>query len=176
VHKKRIAIVANTTWNIYNFRLNLIRKLLDENNEVFVIAPVDEYIEYKDKFPQVTHISIKQLERGTQRPFKDIKLIFELKEIYNKLKPDLVIHYTHKPNVYGAIAAKLAGIKSIAVVTGLGYAFINKGWIKGLTKKLYALVKNFHHKVIFENEDDLEYFIKEKLITREKGRAVNGCV
>ena len=175
MHKKTVVIVANTTWNIYNFRLNLIRKLLNENNTVFVVAPVDEYIEYKEKFPSVTHIPLKNLDRGTKKPFKDLRLIFELKKIYKKLKPDIVIHYTHKPNIFGGIAAKLLGLKSVAVVTGLGYAFINKGWLNSFTKKMYFLVKTFHDKTIFENEDDLSFFIKEGLIVEEKGASIKGC-
>jgi len=175
VHKKRIAIVANTTWNIYNFRLNLVRKLLDEDNEVFVIAPVDEYIEYKDKFPHVSHIPLLNLDRSSKKPFKDLRLIFELKKIYKKIKPDLIIHYTHKPNIYGGIAARLLGLKSVAVVTGLGYAFINKGIINRFTKIMYAFVKNFHDKIIFENEDDLEYFEEAGLVEKGKGESVKGC-
>jgi hypothetical protein len=46
-----IALVANTTWNIYNFRLNLIEKFLSEGFKVIVVAPVDEYLIYKDKYP-----------------------------------------------------------------------------------------------------------------------------
>jgi len=175
VHNKRIAIVANTTWNIYNFRLNLIRKLIDEGNKVFVIAPLDEYINYKDKFPGVTHIPLKNLDRGSKKPFKDLRLIFELKKIYKKLNLDLVIHYTHKPNIYGGIASKLLGVKSVAIVTGLGYAFINKGLLTSFTKKMYSLVKNYHSKTIFENKDDLQYFIEENLLDNNKGTSVNGC-
>lgn len=52
---KKVLIVANSTWNIYNFRLNLIEKLLQEKHEVSVLAPVDEYLEYRERFPQVRH-------------------------------------------------------------------------------------------------------------------------
>ncbi len=173
--KRSIAIVANSTWNIYNFRLNIIRKLLDENYEVTVIAPLDEYIGYKEKFPKVRHIPLKFLSRDNTIPIKDIRLLFELKKIYKKINPDLVLHYTHKPNIYGGVAAKLNSIKSIAVVTGLGYAFIHKGIINSFTKKLYAFAGRFHSRIIFENEEDLQYFLDEKLTNFEKGIAIKGC-
>ena len=66
-------------------------------------------------------------------------------------------------------------IKSIAVITGLGYAFINNGFSKSITTFLYRIVCPFHTKVIFENDDDLEYFKSSKLIREEQGVAVNGC-
>jgi glycosyltransferase involved in cell wall biosynthesis len=173
--KKHIILVANTTWNIYNFRLNIIRKFLQEGHAVTVVAPIDEFIEYKEKYPTVKHIELKHIDREKNNPFQDFRLIMELRSIYKKLKPDLVIHYTHKPNIYGGIAAKLSGVKSIAVVTGLGYAFINNGWLSKLTSILYKWTHRFHSDIIFENEDDLEYFLDNELITNEKGIAVNGC-
>lgn len=172
---KRIIIVANTTWNIYNFRLNIIRKLIEEGNHVIVVAPVDEYIEYKEQFPEVKHIPLKQLSREKNNPIQDIRLLFELRYIYKKLKPDLVIHYTHKPNIYGGLAAKMTDSRSVAVVTGLGYAFINNGLLSRLTSRLYKYTSRFHSKTIFENEDDLDFFISESLIRKEKGIAINGC-
>jgi len=175
VHGKRIALVANTTWNIYNFRLNLIKKLIEEGNQIFVIAPLDEYINYKDKFPGVTHVPLKNLDRGKTSPIKDMRLVFELRKIYKSLNLDLIVHYTHKPNIYGGMASRLLGIKSVAIVTGLGYAFINKGLINNFTKRMYNFVKNFHAKTIFENKDDLDYFIEEKLLDQDKGTSVNGC-
>ncbi len=171
----RIAIVANSTWNISNFRLNLIEKLLKEGRQVIVIAPLDEYITYKEQFPTVKHIPLQNLNRDSKNPIKDIKLTFELKTIYKKLKPDLILHYTHKPNIFGGMAARMVGIKSMAVVTGLGYAFLHKGLTHNITKLLYRLVQGAHHKFIFENEDDKQLFIDEKIITAAKGISVNGC-
>lgn len=172
---KRIAIVANSTWNIYNFRLNIIKRLIDEENDVLVIAPLDEYISYKERFPKVKHIQIKNLSRKNTNPIKDLLLILELRRIYKKNQPDLIIHYTHKPNIFGGIAAKMLGLTSVAVITGLGYAFLRKGWINGMTRMLYAITKNFHKKVIFENEDDLNLFVKEGLVNKDDGAYTKGC-
>jgi glycosyltransferase involved in cell wall biosynthesis len=172
---KHIILVANTTWNIYNFRLNIIRKFLDEGHSITVVAPVDEYIEYKERFPKVKHIGLRHIDRERNNPFQDFRLIMELRSIYKRLQPDLVIHYTHKPNIYGGIAAKLADVKSIAVVTGLGYAFINNGWLSRVTSSMYRYTHKYHEDIIFENEDDLAYFVKHNLISKDKGIAVNGC-
>jgi len=172
---KNIAIVANSTWNIYNFRLNVLSKLIQENWSVTVIAPIDEYIEYKELYPTVKHIPLKSLVRASTNPVGELKLIAELRRIYKELQPDLVLHYTHKPNIFGGIAAKLAGVPSIAVVTGLGYAFLNHGFFRTATKFLYKLVSKAHSKFVFENIDDLNLFVDEGIISKDKGVAVNGC-
>jgi glycosyltransferase involved in cell wall biosynthesis len=168
-------LVANTTWNIYNFRQNIIQKFVDLGYEVFVLAPIDEYIEYKEKYPQITHLNLRALDRDGTNPIKDLLLIIELRRKYKKIKPDLVIHYTHKPNIFGAIAAKLAGCKSVSVITGLGYSFINKGLINVITEKLYQLTSRFNEMFVFENEDDRQLFIDKGLVIAEKAVAVKGC-
>ena len=171
----KIALVANSTWNIYNFRLNVIDKLLDEGHDVVVIAPIDEYLEYKEKYPKVRHFSLRSLDRDSTNPIKDLILIAELYKKYLTLKPDLVLHYTNKPNIFGGIAAKLAGITSIAMVTGLGYAFIHSGWIKWITTRLYKFVGSFHKKFIFENIEDRELFENLRIIKKGQGVSIKGC-
>lgn len=173
--KKKIVIVANTTWNIYNFRLNVIRELFEQGFEVVVIAPIDKYIHYKKQFPQVAHYPLKRLNRDSVNPIKDIQLLLELNALYKRIQPDVILHYTVKPNIYGGIAARLQKIPSIAVVTGLGYAFIHNGYIEAATKILYRLTSSFHEKIIFENIDDRLLFIKEKLIKSEQGISIKGC-
>jgi glycosyltransferase involved in cell wall biosynthesis len=171
----KIALVANTTWNIYNFRLNIIRKLLDDGHEVIVMAPVDKYISYQEKFHEIKHIPLKKLKRDSVNPLRDLQLTMELSALYKEHRPDIVVHYTVKPNIYGGLAAHLRGIPSIAIVTGLGYAFIHNGLVKKTTTSLYKWTSQFHSKFIFENEDDCDLFVNQGLIKREKGLTVNGC-
>ena len=172
---KTIALVANSTWNIHNFRLNLLDKFIGEGHDVIVIAPVDQYIEYKEKYPAVKHVALRSMDRDSTNPFKDLVLIAELTRKYKRLKPDLVIHFTNKPNIYGAIAARRAKVDSIAIVTGLGYAFINNGFIKSVTTALYKHTSKYHKKFIFENIEDRELFENENIITRGQGISVKGC-
>lgn len=171
----KIALVANSTWNIHNFRLNIIDKLLSEGHEVIVIAPVDQYIEYKEKYPRVKHFALRSLDRDSTNPIKDLILIVELTKKYKRYKPELIIHYTNKPNIYGGIAARLAKINSVAIVTGLGYAFIHNGFIKQITSALYKYTSKFHKKFIFENIEDRELFERENIISRNQGVSIKGC-
>lgn len=171
----RIALVANSTWNIYNFRQNVINKLLAEGHEVTVIAPIDEYLDYKEKYPNIKHFGIKTLGRDSTNPFRDLLLVLELIRRYSQVKPDLIIHYTNKPNIYGAIAARFKRIDSIAIVTGLGYPFIHQGFIQKITSFLYKRTSRFHKKFIFENIADRELFEKRNIIRKGQGVSIKGC-
>jgi len=171
----KICLVANSTWNIYNFRQNVIHKLLAEGHQVIVVAPVDEYLEYKEKYPEIQHYSIRSLDRDSTNPFKDLLLIAELTRRYRKIKPDLILHYTNKPNIFGAVAARRRKVPSIAMVTGLGYPFIKGGWIKNLTSFLYKHTSRFHDKFIFENIADRELFEEKNIIKKGQGISIKGC-
>lgn len=173
--KKTIALVANSTWNIYNFRLNLIDKFIDEGLDVVVIAPVDEYLTYKEQYPSVRHYGLRMLDRDSTNPLKDLLLVFELIRKYKAIKPDLVLHFTNKPNIYGGIAARWVNISSIAVVTGLGYAFINNGFIKNIISFLYKISGRYHKKFIFENIEDRELFISMGIISSDNSISIKGC-
>ncbi len=173
--RRKIVIVANTTWNIYNFRLNIIRKLISAGNEVVVMAPVDKFISYTEAIPEVNHIPIRHLHRDSVNPVRDLRLFFELLSLYRNQKPDLILHYTVKPNIYGGLAARLLNIPSMAVITGLGYSLMHEGWINIVTRMLYKFALPLHKKVVFENLDDKAMFEKEKLVSPEKSLAIKGC-
>jgi len=171
----RILIVANTTWNIYNFRLNIVRKLIAEGHEVIVLAPVDKYISYTEMLREVSHVPMHQMRRNSINPVSDLLLLFELIRLYRKIKPDLILHYTVKCNIYGGLAARYLGIPSIAVVSGVGHPMIHKGWLNTLVKSLYRITLPWHKKVIFENEDDKAFFDAAGLTRSGQSVSIKGC-
>ena len=93
----KVAIVINTSWNIYNFRQNLVKKLVEVGHEVIAIAPHDAH---SDKLEEMgcTYTPLAMDSRGIN-PIKDIALTFELFQIYRRVKPDVILHYTIKPNI-----------------------------------------------------------------------------
>ncbi|MBW8051269.1 MAG: glycosyltransferase family 4 protein [Cytophagales bacterium] len=161
----RIAIVINTSWNIYNFRMGIVRSLLDKNNEVIAITPRDKYTEKLIK-QGCEYYPIKIDNKGVNL-FNDILLIFELYKAYKKVKPKIILHYTIKPNIYGTLAAKLLKIPVINNVSGLGTVFIRENIVSIIAKILYKLTFRFSKKVFFQNKDDLQLFLKNKLVKRE---------
>lgn len=172
--QKKIALVTNSTWNIYNFRQGLIKKLHSEGHEIIVIAPVDEYIHYLNDSYFTKHIPLKHLAPQSKSPLKELLLIKELYYIYIKESPDLVLHYTIKPNIFGSIAARLAGISSISTITGLGYTFLEKGLTNQVVKRLYKFAFQHLQKVIFHNSDDRSLFETNGLISSDKALVIPG--
>lgn len=158
----RVAIVLNTSWNIYNFRLNLIRSLQAEGHEVHTIAPTDNYTEELKKAGCIHH-SVKMDSRGAN-PLKDFALIVELYSIYKKVRPDVILHYTIKPNVYGSLAASLLRIPVVNNVCGLGTVFLKKDFISATAMFLYKISFRIPKKVFFQNPDDLKLFLEKKLV------------
>jgi glycosyltransferase involved in cell wall biosynthesis len=173
-----IAIVANATWNIYNFRLNLLRILTENDYHVIVITPVEDYEQYKSyqkEFPSVQHISLKHLVRKSTNVFQDLRLCHELFQIFKQTQPDLILNYTIKPNIYGGIIANLLKIKYLCVVTGLGYTFLHNGLLYRLSQKMYSWSFQNANRVIFENRDDKKLFNDLKLVSMYKSLYVKGC-
>ncbi|MBX2969745.1 MAG: glycosyltransferase family 4 protein [Cyclobacteriaceae bacterium] len=161
----KVAIVLNTSWNIYNFRLNLIQSLQEQGHEIFTIAPTDGYTPLLEE-RGCKHFHLKMDSRGAN-PLKDAALIFELYSIYRKIRPDVILHYTIKPNVYGTLAAALLRIPVVNNVCGLGTVFLKKGPLAIVAKLLYRLSFRFARKVFFQNPDDLKLFLDKNLVQKQ---------
>jgi len=161
----KIAVVLNTSWNIYNFRKGLISSLMDKGNQVITIAPKDQYT-YKLMDMGCKHIPVKMDSRGAS-PIKDFFLILELYLIYKKVRPDVILHYTIKPNIYGTIAASLLGIPVINNVCGLGTMFLKDNLVSRVAITLYRIAFRFPKKIFFQNEDDKKLFIKRRIVSKK---------
>jgi len=158
----KIAVVVNTSWNIYNFRLSLIKALQAQGHTIYAIAPLDKYSENL-KAEGCIYEEIKMQNKGTN-PLSDLILTFNLYKVYKKTKPDVILQYTIKPNIYGTLAAKLAGIPVINNVSGLGTVFLHNNLSSQIAILLYRFVFRFPKKVFFQNNDDRQLFIEKKLI------------
>ena len=158
----RVAIVLNTSWNIYNFRMNFISALIERGFEVHTIAPLDEYSKLLEEAGCIHH-ALRMDSRGAN-PIKDSALIVELFTIYRRVKPDMILHYTIKPNVYGTIAASLLKIPVVNNVCGLGTVFLKDDLVSAVAMFLYKISFRFATKVFFQNPDDLKLFLDRKLV------------
>ena len=163
--KRRIVFVSNTSFSLYNFRLGLMRRLKELGYDVVCIAPVDDYTEYlKEEF---SFYPLKNLDRKGKNPIKDFNLFLEFLSLYRNIKPDLVINYTIKPNIYSSIATGILGISSISVITGLGYVFLKGGLLEKLVRVLYKIAFKFNKFVIVQNSEDYRV-VKHILSNAEK--------
>ena len=162
----KIAIVINTSWNIYNFRMGIVKALLAQGHQVVAIAPHDDstqlLIDAGCKYVPVV------MENKGANPLSDFKLILDFYKIYKSEKPNYILQYTIKPNIYGSIAAKLAGIPTINNVSGLGTVFLHDNLVSKIALGLYKFAFRFPKKVFFQNSDDKQLFIERKLINASK--------
>ncbi|UCA10511.1 glycosyltransferase family 4 protein [Aeromonas enteropelogenes] len=172
MNNKKLIFVANTAWSMFNFRHGLLTQLINSGCRVIVIAPPDSYSK------NLSNIGCEVIDliayTKEANPIIDIKMMWTLYRTYNQIKPDLIIHYTIKPNIYGSIAARLAGIPSLAITTGLGYAFINDNYVAKIARLLYKLAFYFPNEVWFLNDDDRQEFLKRNLIKESKASLLNG--
>lgn len=158
----RIAIAINKSWNIFNFRLSLVTALLKAGHEVVAIAPEDAYsAKLVAAGCRFVHLPLES--KGTN-PVKDLLLIREFYKVYQQVRPDVILQYTIKPNIYGSIAAKLAGIPTINNVSGLGTVFIVQNLVSKVAMALYKFSFQFPAKVFFQNHDDKALFLERHLV------------
>jgi glycosyltransferase involved in cell wall biosynthesis len=163
---KTVAIVVNTSWNIFNFRLGLLTALHKNGYKIIVIAPNDEYSNKFKSFGFEYH-NIAINGKGTH-PVEDIRLIYNIYKIYKKVRPDVVLHYTIKPNVYGTIAASLLDIPVVNNIAGLGTLFVRQDFITKIAKMLYKFSQARANHIFFQNNDDLDQFTQDGLVDSKK--------
>jgi glycosyltransferase involved in cell wall biosynthesis len=169
----RVAVVINTSWNIWNFRRGLVKALQAAGHEVLAIAPPDAYSARLESELGCRYVPILMENKGTN-PIKDAQLTRRFLTIYKRERPDVVLHFTIKPNIYGTLAAKLAGVASINNVSGLGTVFLIENLVSKVARGLYRFAFRFPHKVFFQNNDDRELFIRYGLIRPERTGLVPG--
>jgi glycosyltransferase involved in cell wall biosynthesis len=142
--------------------MNFIRALIKNGHEVHTIAPHDEYAKFLEEAGCINHV-VRMDSRGAN-PIKDSALIVELFLVYYRVKPDMILHYTIKPNVYGTIAAALLRIPVINNVCGLGTVFLKNDAVSVIAMLLYKISFRFAKKVFFQNPDDLKLFLDKGLV------------
>ncbi|WP_421237212.1 glycosyltransferase family 4 protein [Aeromonas jandaei] len=169
---KKVILVANTAWSMFNFRQGVICQLMRCGYQITIIAPSDAFSEkLQDLGCEVIDLPINA--KGTN-PLHDLRLVYMLYNYYNSIRPDFIIHYTIKPNIYGSLAAKIAGIPSIAITTGLGYTFVNDNMVAKIARVLYKIAFLFPNEVWFLNEDDRSIFLKKNLVAYDKAVLLHG--
>lgn len=176
----KIAVMGATPNSLYNFRGELIKKLVAHNGfNVYAMASnADElgvniinglgafYVDYP-------------VSRNGLNPKDDIDTFLSLRSIFKQKKPDVLLSYTIKPIIWGALAARcIPNCRFYALVTGLGFAFQKGNWKKNLLMKLvillYKVALRRADKVIFQNPDNRQVFIDLGIVPEYKTALVNG--
>ena len=168
----RIMILANNDVGLYQFRKELIEELLKEN-EVMISLP------YGDLVDPLRQLGCKfidtPVDRRGKNPIRDVALFKHYRKFLRKEKPDLVITYTIKPNVYGGIACRLARVPYAVNITGLGTAFEKNGLLKCMAAIMNRVACKKAKVVFFENEANRQLFINERIVKKEQTHRLNGA-
>ncbi len=174
---KKFILISPKNRTAYNFRGDLIKTIISKGYEVIVTGPneidVDRILALGARFELIP------INKNGTNPIADLKYMLKLRKLMKREKPDATLGYTIKPAIYGAMAAKLAGVKSrTSMITGAGYLFTAKSLKAKLTgiigKTLYKIGLACANHVIFQNEDDLAEFLQKRLVKAEKCNVVNG--
>lgn len=167
----RILMIGSYAPSLINFRGKLLETLVDRGHEVFACATDSREDVLQDLQAMGVGYYDIPLERRGMNPFKDLLYCWRLFRLIRKLKVDVVLSYTIKPVVYGSLAARFAGVGSIAsMITGLGYSFFANSVpakvLRTVAVSLFRISLRFNRVVFFQNQDDMALFAQLGLITK----------
>lgn len=172
----KILVAANFDLGLYKFRKELLKELLDMGHQVYISLPDGDLV------PPLVEMGCKFVETDVDRrgmnPVTDLKLMLNYKRILRNVKPDLVITYTIKPNIYMGLLCRMMKIPYVVNITGLGTAFQSKGVMLKVFVQLYKLSCKKAHTVIFENCANMQLFkdygiVKDNQCLLNNGAGVN---
>lgn len=159
----RVLIFANANSTIYNFRRELLARLVAEDHEVVLVLPSDDRNRvFEDMGCQVIPI---KLSRFGKNPLWELASIASFLRIVRRSRPEVLLTYTAKPNIYGGIVSQLQKVPHIATVTGLGAAFQNQGLLQRVSATLQRLAYRKTQMVFFQNEDNRNALRDKRALT-----------
>ena len=167
----KILVLTNHSYMLYRFRLALLQKL-QQKHEVVLSMP---FVGHDKDFREAGFRCIEtEVDRRGMNPIRDLKLWRYYRNLLRQERPDLVITYSVKPNIYGGLACRMAGIPYITNVQGLGTAFQSKG-LAAFVAGLYRLALKKARAVFFENQVNAQIFTSMRIIPRRKVRVLSGA-
>ena len=170
---KRILVLANNDVGLYRFRKDLLAALLNTGHEVYISLPNGGLV------PELVQLGCRYLETPIDRrgmnPIQDSKLFNQYRAMLRKVKPDLVITYTIKPNIYGGLACRMAHIPYAVNITGLGSAIENGGWLKRFVLSLYRPALKDAKVIFFENTGNRDTLVATGVVPKGRDVVLNGA-
>lgn len=168
-----IIISCNTAWNVFS-RKRLLLSLVRDGWKVITMAREDPCAEKIRKELALPFIPLP-MESDSTSIIRDGQLLLRYMSIYRKYRPVIVLHINNKPNIYGTIAASMLAIPSVSNITGLGIVAEKKGIMKKLVYSLYRIAfSSKFARVFFQNTDDRDFFLKNKLVEANRTRVIPG--
>ena len=168
----QILILANHSGGLYDFRKDLI-------SELKKYASVTVAVPHNDRWNELLHLADCVIElpidRRGMNPLHDSKLFHQYRAILKEVKPDLVLTYTIKPNIYGGLACRMAHIPYAVNITGLGSAIENGGWLKKFVLALYKPALKGARVVFFENAGNRDTLAATGVVPQGRDVVLSGA-
>jgi glycosyltransferase involved in cell wall biosynthesis len=167
-----VLMTVNAAWNIWNFRKPLVEALLADGHRVTVLAPPDE------GSTQLAALgcTVRPLKMRVDglNPLEDMQLARRFARAFRAEAPDIVLSYTIKNNIFGAGAARAAGVPFVPNVTGLGTAFLSGRLLEAVSVQLYRRAFASLPCVFFQNADDRDLFVRHRIVRESQTRLLPG--
>ena len=171
----KILVLANHYNTLRIFRRELLQALSTEGHEVVVSIPPCDEENKKTLESYGTKVLFTSFDRRGTNPVGDLKLLREYKKMIRQEKPDKVITYTIKCNIYGAMACKAHKIPCYVNVTGLGSTFQQKGKMRMLVSAMYKFSLNKAQKIFFENVGNRDTLVNDGIVRKEQTVVLPGA-
>lgn len=168
----RVLIAINAAWNVVNFRAGLVRALVADGHEVIAAVPDDGAIAAVEALG--ARVVAVPMTSASTSVTGDLALLWRYIRLIRRERPDVYLGWTIKPNTYGALAARLAGVPRINNVSGLGTVFIRETWVTRVAEALYRLGLGGAVTVFFQNHDDRAEFVARGLVAPERTEVLPG--
>ena len=159
----KILVLSNSSGGMWQFRRELIEKLLEEKNEVYLSVPREEHFEDFEK--NGVHCIETKVSRHGINPITDVRLFMKYKAMMKRINPDFVFTYTIKPNVYGGMACQACKIPYLVNVTGLGVAIQNGGILQKISMAMYKMGLKGAKRVFFQNSENQRFMMENGIVT-----------
>lgn len=161
--KFSVLILVNHDVAIYNFRLELVERLLAEGYEVHVSSPAGEHTEELKALGVYFHEI--NFDRHGMNPVEEFNILREYQRLIKLLRPLIVLTYTVKCNVYGGIAARIAHIPFCSNITGLGTTVNGGGAKEAIVLGMYKIGLKGAQRVFFQNEENKKFMTEKNIVT-----------
>ena len=170
----KILVLTNSAGGLYHFRSELLEALLGKGYDVFFCVPDIQDAMFVQLLETVgcTYIHTPMSRRGVN-PIDDIMLVRQYQRVVKDVRPDVILSYTIKPNLYGSFVAARARIPIIMNITGLGSA-LQTGKLKSLVTRMYRYAGKHAAVVFFQNKANMDWFFANRLVAPEKTRLIPG--
>lgn len=159
--KGKVLFLVNHDLVIYNFRKEIVQRLIQENYEVYISSPNGKRI--PELIEMGAHFVEANMDRHGKSVLNEMKLLDYYKKIIKEIQPEIIFGFTIKPNIWGAIAARKYNVPFVANITGLGSAVENPGFLQKITVLLYKYSFSKIQTVFFQNKENQKFFIDNKI-------------